>query len=240
MALNQWTLNPINFNIKSLDNHGEEENNENELVCLRIARFSKVPKIDFQKVKINKSKTIKFEVFNPNSYSTLIHFQNFNSNDFSLNIPANMQNTPPPQSDTNDCISLNLDPDQVRQVSVTWSPTTPGNTREVLTVKWDGGLKLQVIFLGNCIGETMKKSNLKSTKKVYLYHICICVIYELSIQQCFFFIFYRPLVIFINSKISKNSQSKHALPLPLSNIFQAKFHIHFCFYHPWLSFLAQG
>ena len=166
MALNQWTLNPINFNIKSLDNNGEEDNNDNELVCLRIARFSRVPKIDFQKVKINKSKTLKFEVFNPNSYSTLVHFQDFNSNDFSLNIPANMQNTPPPpQSNTNDCSTpLYLEPDQVKQVSVTWTPTSPGNTREVLTVKWDGGLKLQVIFLGNCMGEITKKLNLKSKK----------------------------------------------------------------------------
>ena len=171
MALNQWSLNSINFNIKSIESHVEEESHENELVCLRIARFSKVPKIDFQKVKINKSKTIKFDVFNPNTYSTLVYFQNIDSNNFCLDIPGKMSNTPP-QLNSNesresfDCTPVSLEPDQVKQVYVTWTPTSPGNKREVLTVKWNGGLKLQVIFLGNCIGEIPKKSNLKNTKKV--------------------------------------------------------------------------
>ena len=165
MALNQWTVNPINFNIKSIENNHSEENNENALVCLRIARFSKVPKIDFQKVKINKSKTLRFEVFNPNSFATLIYFQDFNNSDFSLeilNVSPQKQNP----DEGFDGTPLALEPDQVKIVCVRWTPTSPGNTREVLTVKWDGGLKLQVIFLGNCIGELSKKSNLKNVKKV--------------------------------------------------------------------------
>ena len=28
--------------------------------------------------------------------------------------------------------------------------------------------------------------------------------------------------------------------IAIFNLYQTKFHFHFCFYHPWLSFLAQG
>eukprot|EP00111_Clytia_hemisphaerica_P019888 TCONS_00058670-protein len=160
MALDEWSLGSLNFNIKTIERDfltKDDDGENNELVCLRVARFSKVPKIDFRKVRIGKKKTIKFEVFNPNNFSTSIQFKQFSNNDFYLEI-ANSSPSRQNEPASEEGIPLLLEPDQLKYVFVTWTPSSSGNMREVLTVQWDGGSKLQVIFLGNCPDEPQKKT----------------------------------------------------------------------------------
>ena len=72
-----------------------------------------------------------------------------------------------------------------------------------------------------------------------MYHVFLTFIFLLKnpnikgLTVCLVFCY---LFNFCHFQISKNSQSK---TLPLSNLFQAKFHFNFGFNHSWLSFLAQ-
>lgn len=119
-----------------------------ENFCLKVARFAKCPKIDFDSVKIGRSKVLDFYLVNPNECTVTVTLLPLpEDSKFEILIKEDCVNT-----------GINLEPFSNICLKIKWTPETPGNYRQVVSFKWEGGHRLQAIFLGCAVDDGKKNS----------------------------------------------------------------------------------
>ena len=105
---------------------------------LQLACFVKPPRICFDNVKIGVTKVKVLKIFNPGEEVESIVLEKFPDPELGFAI----EGLHPDQQ-------LYLQPGEEVEVKILWQPVRPGNARHLVTFRWIGGQKLQLVLLSS-------------------------------------------------------------------------------------------
>ena len=105
---------------------------------LELACFAKPPRICFENVKLGSTKVKVLKIFNPGEEIESIVLEKFPDPELGFSIEG-----------LHSAQQLHLQPKEEVEIKISWQPINPGNSRHLVTFRWIGGQKLQLVILAS-------------------------------------------------------------------------------------------
>ncbi|KAM7409265.1 hypothetical protein PAMA_000966 [Pampus argenteus] len=128
----------------------DDKNKENDVPVLSLIQFSKAPFVSFGTVKLGASKSVVLRIENP-------------TEDAEAQVTA--EKVPSSKGFSVDHNTFTIQPEGCFSLTVTWTPTEEGGTRELIIFNANGVLKHQAVLLGRAEAPKKKKKSLWDTIK---------------------------------------------------------------------------
>ncbi|KAM7387713.1 hypothetical protein PAMP_023934 [Pampus punctatissimus] len=128
----------------------DDKNKENDVPVLSLIQFSKAPFVSFGTVKLGASRSAVLRIENP-------------TEDAEAQVTA--EKVPSSKGFSVDHNTFTIQPEGSFSLTVTWTPTEEGGTRELIIFNANGVLKHQAVLLGRAEAPKKKKKSLWDTIK---------------------------------------------------------------------------
>eukprot|EP00795_Rhopilema_esculentum_P010190 gene10190-18862_t len=119
---------------------------------LELACFVKPPTLSFERVKVGTTCVKTLKIVNPGTERETVILEKFPSAETGLAIVS------PCEENSS---TFNLEPQEETKITISWHPLVAGSSRHLVTFKWLGAQKLQVVLLVSSYDPNERKNKAK-------------------------------------------------------------------------------